>query len=117
MRPLEDELHTLLQRKHPPGALAGRVLERIKSGGSTAGFRHRRSPRWNVWAGRIAAMAACVILTVGLAWLHRVRRQHARADLASKQAAVALRMASSEFNLSLRIARQATEQSLGATSK
>lgn len=117
MKRLEDELRTLLQRKQPPEALAGRVLDQIESGASTASFRPRGSPRRKPWAGWIAAIAACVILTVGLAWLHRVRREHAEANLASKQATVALRVASSEFNGALELARQATEHSLGATSK
>lgn len=117
MKELEDELCALLRRKQPSEALSERVLERIQSGASSATVRPDRSPRQNPWAGRIAALAACVILAVSLTWLHRVRREHAEADRASKQATVALRIASSQFNSSLRMARQAAEQSLGVTSK
>lgn len=117
MKRLEDELRTLLRRKQPPEAFAGRVMERIRAEASNASFHRVDDPRRKPSAGWIAAIAACVILTISAAWLHRTRSEHSKAELASKQATVALRIASSEFNVALRLARQETEQSLGATLK
>ena len=53
MSEFEDDLRSALRREEPPGGFAGRVLART---------RPRMAPRRTGW---IAAIAACLLLSVG----------------------------------------------------
>lgn len=98
MRPLEDELRSLLKREEPAEGFAGRVLERVRqpeaSGRSTRwfpAFSHRWLPLWTV-AGAIV----CGVLAGSYAG-HRAREIR-RGEMAKAQAIEGLSIASNELN-------------------
>lgn len=120
MNLLENELGKLLQRKEPPEGFAGRVLARMgtEPSQSSPDSQKRRSLfpwSWRVWA---AAAAACLILAVSSGVLEqRARHRQAEADLAGRQATLALEIASHQFNIAMQQAREATHQALAAATQ
>lgn len=116
---LDDELRTLLQRKEPPEGFAERVLARVEVAPSRLNVipRRRRTLFYKSWVGWVAAAAACLILAFGFVWHQREQRTRAEAELASQQAAMALRIASSQFNIALQQAAQVTQQALDLKTK
>lgn len=116
---LDDELRTLLQRKEPPEGFTERVLARVEVAPSRLNVPppRRRTLFQKSWIGWVAAAAACLILAFGFVWHQRDQRRRAQAEFASQQAAMALRIASSQFNMALQQAAQVTQQALALKTK
>jgi len=121
MKPLDDELRNALKRREPPPGFTGRVMARVEQ---LAEERARtaakpvRSPRgasfvsspWSPWTwfgrkvslsfGAVAAMAALVLLAVGVAlWQqHRIERERRQGEAARAQLIEALRVTSAKLN-------------------
>lgn len=116
---LDDELRTLLQRKEPPEGFAERVLARVEVAPSRLSVipPRRRTLFRKSWGGWVAAAAACLILAFGFVWHQRDQRRRAQADLASQQAVMALRIASSQFNRALQQAQEVTWEALALKTK
>jgi hypothetical protein len=117
MKPLDDELRSLLKRREPPEGFAERVLERIEtslpqrpSAGRTAGLWRRPVLRW------VAVAAACVLVLAAVA-RHKQQRERAQAEQAGRQAIWALTVASNELNSALEQAQRVTVQALTAPQK
>ena len=83
---LERRLRAALARKEPPPGFAGRTLARAE-----------RPPRAaNRWVS--FALAAALLLSFGVAGVHRARqRQQVRADNAKRQLMLALRITSAKL--------------------
>jgi hypothetical protein len=115
MKPLDDELQNLLKRQEPPEGFAERVLERL---GTTppqrsliqriAGLWRRSVLRW------VAVAAACLLVVAGVARYQHQQRERAQAEQASRQAILALEIASAELNTALEQAQRITVQALAA---
>lgn len=100
MRSLEDELRSALRREEPPAGFAGRVLARVHEREG----RHAVSlsaPRrlWNLRPLRWA-VAAAVLCMVVFAFVGHRRAQEGKT--ARSQTILALRIASKQFNGTLR---------------
>lgn len=114
MSPLEDDLRKVFRRKEPSDAFAERVM--VKLAGSAprpvqACSIHRlfagHAVRWMA-----AAALACITLAVGLARYHQQQQMRARAQQASQQAVLALRITITELNVVLERAQQTAERAL-----
>ncbi len=84
---LEMQLRAALARKEPPPGFAGRTMARVE-----------RPPRAgaNRWVS--FALAAALLLSFGVAGVHRARqRQQVRADEAKQQLMLALRITSAKL--------------------
>lgn len=114
MNSFDDQLKELLRRKEPPNGFSERVIARL----SRDGYRRNATPRKfsaparRTWARWAVALAACLALAIGFGWYGRVLHERSRSEIASKQAMVALHIASTEFNLALEQAQQAAARSL-----
>lgn len=114
MKPLDDELRNALKRVEPPPGFAGRVMARVEQlaeerARATAKPVRSRGP-WSPssWFGRrmsmsfgaVAAMAAVVLLAVGLAlWQqHRIEQERREGEAARAQLIEALRVTSAKLN-------------------
>jgi len=118
MKPLDDELREALKRREPPPGFTGRVMARVEQlaeeRARTAAKPARspwdaRSP-WTPWSwfghkvslsfGAVAAMAAVVLLAVGLAlWQqHRIEQERRQGQAARAQLIQALRVTSAKLN-------------------
>jgi hypothetical protein len=114
MKPLEDELRNALKRREPPPGFSGRVMARVEQLAedrvrTAAKPAPRRAP-WvpSSWFGRqvsvsfgaVAALAAVVLLTIGVAvWQqHRIVQERREGEAARAQLIEALRLTSSKLN-------------------
>lgn len=114
MKPLDDELRNALKRVEPPPGFAGRVMARVeqlaeeRARAATKPVRSRSpwSPlswfgrRMSVSFGAVAAMAAVVLLAVGMAlWQqHRIEQERREGEAARAQLIEALRVTSAKLN-------------------
>lgn len=116
---LDDELRTLLRRKEPPEGFAERVLARMEVAASRPDAIRlpRRTPFRRSWIAWAAGVAACLILAISFVRYRRYQHQRAEAELASQQATIALRIASTQLNRALQQAQQVTQQALAGKSK
>ncbi|HTT64088.1 MAG TPA: hypothetical protein VMG35_19690 [Bryobacteraceae bacterium] len=83
---LEDELRTALRRRDPSPDFAARVLARVQ-----AEPVRRASGAWRRW---VAAVAACLMLTVGAAGGYR----YYEGQRAKAQVMLAMRIAAGKLN-------------------
>ncbi len=118
MKQLDDELRNALKRREPPPGFAQRVMARVEQ---LAEERERtaakpeRAPSsgWNLWSpwswfgrkvsvsfGAVAAMAAVVLLAVGIAFWqqHRIEQERREGEAARAQLIEALRVTSAKLN-------------------
>lgn len=119
MNRLDDELHMLLGRKEPPEGFAERVFARMEAVPSRLNVnpQRRRTVFQKSWVGWAAGIAACLILAISFVWYRRYQHQRANAALASQQATMALRIASSQLNRALQQAQEVTREALAVNSK
>jgi hypothetical protein len=117
MKPLEDELRNALKRREPPPGFTGRVMarveqlaeERLRAAAKPAPSRAPGTlwaPR--TWFGRrvsvsfgaVAAVAAVLLLAVGLSlWQqHRIEQERREGEAARAQLIEALRVTSAKLN-------------------
>ncbi len=115
MKPLDDELRNALKRREPPPGFTGRVMARVEQlaeGRARTAAKPARS-RWALWSpaswfgrkvsvsfGAVAAMAAVVLLAVGVAlWQeHRIEQERREGEAARAQLIEALRVTSAKLN-------------------
>ena len=76
---LEDELRTALRRQNAPAGFSERILDRT---------------RWRLRAWWAAAIAAALIMSIGIS----VEDQRAKEERAGRQAILALRIAAEKLN-------------------
>jgi anti-sigma-K factor RskA len=97
MKPMEDELRWMLRRKDPPDGFAERVLARVTH--QTGGKARPWLALWRrpVWRWAAAAAFACVLILASVQYHQRQEGEIARA-----QAILALRIASSQLNGTLK---------------
>ena len=118
MKPLDDELRNALKRREPPPGFTGRVMARVEQlaeerARTAAKPAQSRRDAWSVWSpwswfgrkvslsfGAVMAMAAVVLLAVGLAiWQqHRIEQERRRGEAARAQLIEALRVTSAKLN-------------------
>jgi hypothetical protein len=97
MKPLEDELRSLLRRREPPEGFTDRVMERLaRRPARRPPFGRAWGRRWVQWAA--VAAIVCLLVGAGLAKLQRRREGEA----ARVQAMLALHIASAQLNGALR---------------
>lgn len=100
MKPLEDELRSLLKREEPAEGFAGRVLERVRTrtGSDRRPVRSTRlGLRWfPAWAA--TGVMVCALLGAGAYVGYRAGEMRT-GELAKAQAIQALRIASNELNV------------------
>ena len=84
---LDDELRAALRRENPSPGFAGRVVARAQSSAQPARIRPRM-----IWAVAMAAM-----LLIGFTSTYEYRQM--KAEQASRDAVIALRIASEKLNL------------------
>ena len=115
MKQLDDELRKALRRREPPPGFSGRVMARVeqlaeeRTRAAAKPARAARSP-WNPWSwfgrrlsvslGAVAAVAAVLLLAVGLAlWQqHRIQQERREGEAARAQLLEALRVTSAKLN-------------------
>jgi hypothetical protein len=115
MKPLDDELENLLKRKEPPEGFAERVLVRLETAPPQRNLIQRIAGLWRQPMLRwIAVTAACLLVVAGIARYQHQQREHAKAEQASRQAILALGIASAELNTALEQAQRITVQALAA---
>lgn len=112
MKPLDDELRNLFQRKEPPEGFAERVLARLDALPTrlTLGERlllllRRPALRW----AAVGALA-CVLAIAGVVRYQHQQRMRAQAELTIE----ALEFAGSELNTALEQAHRITVQTISA---
>jgi len=117
MKPLDDELRNALKRVEPPPGFAGRVMARVEQlaeeRARTAAKPVRSRALWSPWSpwswfgrrmslsfGAVAAMAAVVLLAVGVVlWQqHRIEQERREGEAARAQLIEALRVTSAKLN-------------------
>ena len=120
MKPLDDELRSLLKRQEPPEGFTERVLGRLEGAAGERNSTRRPAPLW--WRRPVlrwvaVAAAACLLAVLGVARYQHQRRVRAQAEQASRQAVWALTFASTELNTALEQAQRITVQALSAPRK
>ena len=94
----EMQLRAALTRKEPPLGFAGRTMARAVE---------RPPHRANRWVS--LALAAALLLSLGVAGVHRARqRQHVRADEAKQQLMLALRITSEKLAVVEKVLERST---------
>ena len=88
---LEDELRAALQRENPSVGFAERVIARAQHSHTPKASIHRPIHRM-IWAAALAAM-----LVIGFTSTYEYRQM--KAERASRDAVIALRIASEKLNL------------------
>jgi len=92
---LENELRAALRREDPSPSFTKRVVAQAQSSRARRGITHRM-----VWAAALAAM-----LVIGFSATYEYRQM--KAERASRDAVLALRIASEKLNLAMeRVARR-----------
>lgn len=114
MNPLDDELRELLKREEPPESFAERVMARLKAAPPRSSFLERIGGLWRPRLGWIAAAAICLVIIFGVARHREQQRRRAQAEQASRQAILALQIASTELHSALEQAQRITTQALAA---
>jgi hypothetical protein len=115
MTPLDDELRNLLKRQEPPEGFAERVLTRLQTAPLERNLLRRTVDWWRRPALRwAAALAACLLVMVGVARYQHQQRVRAQAEQASREAMLALRITSVELEAALERAQRVTVQALTA---
>lgn len=119
MNRLDDELRMLLGRKEPPEGFAERVLARMEVATSRPNAipLPRRTPFRRSWIAWAAGIAACLLLAISFVRYRRYEHHRAEAELASQQATIALRIASSQLNRALQQAQEVTWEALALKTK
>ncbi|HUZ47888.1 MAG TPA: hypothetical protein VMW54_14730 [Terriglobia bacterium] len=118
MKPLDDELRSALKRQEPPEGFAARVLNRLESENPEQGLPAHNAAWWRRPVLRwTAVVAACLLVVAGVARYQHRQREHARAEQASRQAVLALEIASAELRTALDQAQHITAQALAAPIK
>ena len=97
MSEMDDELREALRRRSPSEGFAGRVMERVERGdrgGPVAGIPRRPLPRSGISWWRMAAIAASILLLMGIGMVRyeKQRRERERAEIAKDQLFAALRL-------------------------
>ena len=114
MKPLEDQLRSLLRRKEPPQGFAERVMARLEATPARPSIGERVSaflrPQVLRWAA--AAAVVCVVAVASIVRYERLQRTRAQAELASQQATFALRITNEEIDTALRRAQRVTLRAL-----
>lgn len=100
MKPLEDELRSLLQREEPGEDFAGRVLARLRSEPQSAQAPRRPGLFGLRWLPALAVTSGmlCVLLGAGALIGYRAG-QIRKGEIAKAQAIEALRIANNELNV------------------
>ena len=112
MKPLEDELRSLLRREEPPPGFASRLMARIEADKSTSrrgGLPGRRWPggAWpnSAWMvlrhpalGWALAATLGLVLIAGAMFYQRERRARLEGERARDEAILALRIACAKLN-------------------
>ena len=94
---LEIQLRAALARKEPPPGFAGRTIARAEK---PPGYVHR-------WVS--LALAAALLLSFGVAGVHRARqRQQVRGDEAKQQLMLALRITSEKLAVVEKVLERST---------
>lgn len=113
MKPLDDELRNLFKRKEPPEGFACRVMARLEPPPARMPLTQRLSAllrrpvvRW------VAVPVACALVALGVVQYQHQQRRQARAEQASREAILALRITNVELNAALERAQRATAQAL-----
>lgn len=108
----EDDLRRALRRKTPGPDFTRQVLARIEQAGSQARPVQARHTQFSFrfWPMRIAALAAMVLVAVGLLQYRRYEA-HAKQENAKKQAVLALQITSATLNQALHRALTRSERS------
>lgn len=115
MKPLDDELRSLLRRREPPEGFAARVLERMETSARERTGLRRPRPWWRRPVLRWGlAVAACLLVALGVARHEHQRHARTQAEEASRQAMWALTLASDQLNSALEQAQRITVQALTA---
>jgi hypothetical protein len=118
MKPLDDELRSLLKRREPSAGFAERVLARLGNATSQRDSTRRSAPLWRRPVMRWAVVAAmCMLAVLGIVRDRQQQRRRAQAEQASRQAVWALTVASTELNAAMEQARRITVQALAAHRK
>ena len=114
MKPLDDELRSLLRRKEPPEGFAERVTARIDAAPSRPTIIRRVTKFWRRPVLRWAAVAAvvCVIAVASIVRYQHQQRMRAQAERASREAILALRITNQEIDTALRRAQRVTLRAL-----
>jgi hypothetical protein len=114
MKPLDDELHSLFKRKELPEGFAERVLARLDREPPRLTLAQRalalyRRPMLQ-WVA--AAVLVSVMAILGIGRYRDRQRMRARAEQASREAILALRITNAELDAALERAQRATAQAL-----
>ena len=114
MKPLDDELHSLLKQKEPPEGFAARLLARLNTAPPRTTLAQRLSAIYRQPMLRWVAVATmvCVMAILGDARYQRQQRVRAQAEHASREATLALRITNAELEAALERAQHATAQAL-----
>jgi len=114
MKPLDDELRSLLKRKEPPEGFTDRVMARIDAAPSRPAIIQRVVKFWRRPVLRWAAVAAvvCTVATAGIVRYQYQQRVRAQAERASREAILALRITNEEIDTALRRAQRVTLRAL-----
>ncbi|MCL5005669.1 MAG: hypothetical protein M1404_03975 [Acidobacteria bacterium] len=115
MKPLDEQLQSVLKRKEPPEGFAERVLVRLETAFPKRNLIRRTIHLWRWPVLRwVAVAAACLVAVAGAVRYEHQRRVHAQADQAGRQAIQALEIARAELNSALEQAQRITVQALAA---
>jgi anti-sigma-K factor RskA len=120
MKPLDDELRSLLKRQEPPEGFTERVLDRLEGAARERDSIRRRALLW--WRRPVlrwvaVATAACLLAVLGVARYQHQQRVRAQAEQASRQAVWALTIASTELNTAFEQVQRITVRALSAPRK
>jgi head-tail adaptor len=114
MKPLDDELRNLLRPKEPPAGFAERVMARLETTPPRTIFAQRVSAFFGRpmlrWA--VVATMVCVVAVAGIARYQHQRQMRARAERASQEAILALRITNEEIGAALERAQYVTVRAL-----
>jgi hypothetical protein len=114
MRPLDEQLRSLLQRKEPPEGFAERVMARLEATPErlTIGQRLTAFFRPQILRWAAAAAVVCVVAVASIVRYEHQQRMRLQAERASQEAVVALRITNEQIDAALERAQHLTVRAL-----